>query len=130
MTRLGILFGCLFLLASPALATSEFGKQWKAEFTDKEVDEDWYKAVRKENCYICHVRGKKKDEARNEYGQSVHKFLKEKDFPKDYVKANPEEAKAKIVAGFKKANELKSKDGKVFGEKIKAKAFPATDAGE
>jgi hypothetical protein len=53
--------------------------------------------------------------------------LKEEDFPKDWVKANPEKAKEMIQAGFKKANEMKSKDGKVFGEKIKNNELTATD---
>jgi hypothetical protein len=60
----------------------------------------------------------------------VQKYLKAKDFPKDYLKENPEEAKEKILAGFKKANELKSKDGEVFGTKIKNNELPATDSGK
>ena len=59
----------------------------------------------------------------------MHKFLDGEDFPKDYIKENPEEAKSKIMEGFKKAGELKSKDGKTFAEKIKAEELPATDAG-
>ena len=43
---------------------------------------------------------------------------------------NPEEAKAKILAGFKKAGEHKSKDGKTFAEKIKNNEIPATNSGK
>ena len=55
--------------------------------------------------------------------------MKAEDFDKEYVKANPEEAREKIFAGLEKAGEMKSKDGKAFGEKIKNKEVPATDHG-
>lgn len=118
------------LLASPAMAISEFGKQWKNEFLGGEdVDEDFKSAGRKAGCYVCHVKGEDKKEVRNEYGQAVRKYLKAEDFPKEYVKDNPEEAKKKILEGFKKAGEHESKDGKKFGDKIKNNELPATDAG-
>ena len=67
MKRLAILFACL-MLASPAMAISEFGKQWKNEFLGGEdVDEDFKRAGRKAGCYVCHVKGedkKKRDEKR------------------------------------------------------------------
>ena len=129
MKRLAILFACL-MLASPAMAISEFGKQWKNEFLGGEdVDEDFKRAGRKAGCYVCHVKGEDKKKVRNEYGNAIHKFLKAEDFSKEYVKANPEEAKKKILEGFKKAGEAKSKDGKSFTDKIKNNELPATDAG-
>ena len=130
MKRLLILLGCLMLLANPALAISEFGKQWKGKFLGGEdVDEDFKRAGRKAGCYVCHVKGEDKKKVQNEYGLAVKKFLQAKDFPKDYVKANPEEAKKKILEGFKKAGEMKSKDGKKFAEKIENNELPATNAG-
>jgi len=130
MKRLALMFGLLVCLSSPSFAISEFGKQFKAQILESDdYTEDFKKSVKKAGCYACHVKGKKKEEARNEYGMAISKFLDHKDFPKDYLKDNPEEAKAKILEGFKKANELKSKDGRAFGEKIKANELPATDAG-
>ena len=129
MSRLIALFGCLVFLASPALATSEFSKQWKNEHLGEGADEAFVAAGRKAGCYICHVKEQDKKKVRNEYGMAVQEFLKAKDFPKDYVKANPEEAKKKILEGFKKAGEKKSKDGKTFAEKIENNELPATDAG-
>ncbi|QDT08525.1 hypothetical protein [Planctomycetes bacterium K23_9] len=134
MRRVAVLFAVLvasmWLTASPSLAISEFGKQWKNHYLGgDDVDKDFVKAGRKAGCYVCHVKGKEKKEARNEYGEAVHKFLKGKDFPKDYIKENPEEAKKKILEGFKKAGELKSKDEMKFAEKIKANKLPATDSG-
>lgn len=133
MKRLVALFGCLMLtmlLASPAMANSTFSKHWKSEFLGGEdVDEDFVKAGRKAGCYICHVKGEDKKKVHNEYGQSVKKYIKAKDFDKEWVKANPEEAKKRILAGFKKAAVHESKDGKKFGDKIKNNELPATDAG-
>ena len=130
MKRLVVVFGCLMFIASPAMAISEFGKQWKNEFLGGEdVDEDFKKAGRKAGCYVCHVKGEDKKKVRNEYGKALMKYLKAEDFPKDYVKANPEEAKKKILEGFKKAGEHESKDGKKFSAKIKENQLPATDAG-
>ncbi|MGB7345225.1 MAG: hypothetical protein WBD20_13505 [Pirellulaceae bacterium] len=133
MTRVAALFAvlCAFsvLSSSPASAISEFGKQWKNHYLGDGADADFVKAGRKAGCYVCHVKGKEKKEARNEYGEAIHKFLKGKDFPKEYIKENPDEAKAKILEGFKKAEELTSKDEQKFGDKIKANKLPATDSG-
>lgn len=129
MKRLAVMFGCLFLLATPAMAISEFGKQWKDEFLGDAASEDFKAAGRKAGCYVCHVKDQDKKKVRNEYGNAVQEYLKAADFPKEYLKANPEEAKAKILEGFKKAAEHESSDGEKFGEKIKANKLPATDSG-
>lgn len=129
MKRIALVMGILACMVSPSFAISEFGKQFKAQVMESEASEDFKKNVKKANCYVCHVKGEDKKKVRNEYGEAVHKFLDGKDFPKDYLKSNPEEAKKKILEGFKKAGEMKSSDGKTFAEKIKAEELPATDSG-
>ncbi|MCG8651558.1 MAG: hypothetical protein MI861_17080 [Pirellulales bacterium] len=129
MKRLALLFACLMFFATPAMAISEFSKQWKNEYLGDDAAADFKKIGRKAGCNVCHVKGEDKKKVRNEYGNALHKYLDSKDFPKDWVKENPEEAKKKILEGFKKAAEHKSKDGKKFGEKIKNGELPATDAG-
>ncbi len=130
MTRLAVLSACLMLLASPAMATSVFSKHWREEYLDRDkVDDEFYREGRRAGCYICHVKGHPdKKEVRNEYGQSVREYLREDDFPLDWVKENPEEAKKLILKGFKQANEHESADGDKFGDKLKAGKLPATDA--
>ena len=130
MKRFAVILGCLFIFASPASATSTFSRFWKKEYTDKEkASEEFIKKAKGASCNVCHIKGHpEKKKVRNEYGKAVHEYLKEKDFPKDWVKENPEEAQKKILAGFKKAGEHKSKDGKKFADKIKAGDLPATDA--
>ena len=118
------------LCSTPAMGISEFGKQWKNEYLGgDDVDEEFQKIGRKAGCYVCHVKGEDKKKVRNEYGNAVHKYLKAEDFPKEYIKENPEEVKTKILEGFKKAAEHESKDGKKFGDKIENNQLPATDAG-
>ncbi len=130
MKRFVMLFTCIALLASPAMATSEFSKQWKSKYlSGDDIDADFKTAARKAGCYVCHVKGEDKKKVRNEYGKAIHEFLKAEDFPKDWVKENPEEAKKKIFAGLEKAGEKKSKDGTAFAKKIKDNQLPATDAG-
>lgn len=131
MKRYAILFGCLAVLASPVLATSEFNKQWKEKYlSDESVDEDFKKTARKHGCYICHVVKEDKKKVRNEYGKAIHEFLKAEKFTKEYVKENPEKAQKEIFEGFEKAGEKKSSDGKTFAAKIKAGEVPATDSGK
>jgi len=128
MKRLASFFGCLILFASPAMATSDFGRQWKAEYLTDDTDEDFAKLAKKANCYVCHVKGEEKKEVRNEYGIALSKYLKAKELTKDYIKENADEAKKKFQEGFNKAGEAQSKDKKKFADKIKANELPATDA--
>jgi hypothetical protein len=116
-------------MVTPSFAISEFGKQFKAQVMESDASDEFKKTVKKANCYICHVKGEDKKKVRNEYGIAVHKYLDGEDFPKDYLKSNPEEAKAKILKGFEMAGKLKSTDEKTFAEKIEAEELPATNAG-
>lgn len=129
MKRLAMLFGCLLIFATPALAISEFNKQWKNEFLGEDADDTFKSVARKASCNVCHVKKEDKKKVRNEYGEAIHKYLDSKDFSKEWVKDNPEEAKKKILEGFKKAGEHKDKNGKKFSDKIKANELPATNAG-
>ena len=130
MSRLIALFGCLMLFVTPALATSEFSKEWKNEYLGEGADEGFVVVGRKAGCYVCHVKDHPdKKKARNEYGKAVHEFLKKDKFTKEYIKANPEKAREEMLEGFKKAGEKKSEDGRTFAEKLKNNELPATDAG-
>ena len=45
MKRLAVMFGCLMFFASPALAISEFGKQWKAEYLGDDASDDFKRSA-------------------------------------------------------------------------------------
>ena len=79
----------------PAMATSVFSTHWKNAYVKVDgVDEDFKKNAGRASCYICHIKNHPdKKKVRNEYGEAINKYLKMKDFEKDWVKANPEEAK-------------------------------------
>ena len=95
---------------------------WRAEFpADAVISFDTYL---KEHP----IKGEKKTE-HNEYGLAAKEFLDKEKLTKEFVKANPEQAKKLIVEGLKKAAEKSSKDGKKFADKLKAGELPATDAG-
>jgi len=130
MKRFAILFGCFAFLTSPVLATSDFSKQWKAKYYNDNENDDFRKMVRTQACYICHVYKEDKKKVRNEYGKAIHKFLKAEDYPKEWIKENPEEFKKKVYEGLEKAGELKSTDGKTFAEKLKNNEKPAADSGK
>jgi hypothetical protein len=129
LTALSFLFAAIAvssILAQPAHALGEFGKVWSKHYLGKDADPDFTKAMKKEGCNICHLKGEKKDK-RNEYGQALDKFLDKKEFPKDYYKNNEEEATKKIVEALKKAEAEESKSGQKFGDRIKANEKPASE---
>lgn len=138
MRRVLLIVLAASLMISPAMAISHFKKVWAEHYTPTgdapgagDVDPEFLKTTKKAGCNLCHVKGedKKKEEGRNEYGSALYKYLKAEDYEKDRIKAEPEKVQEEIIAAFKKVEEMKSKDGKTFGAKIKGKELPATDAG-
>lgn len=135
--RRALVFGLLaaMMMTSPAMAITHFRKVWNEHYVPRkgpgadEVDPEFRTAVRKAGCFVCHVKGEKKEEARNEYGNALHEYLDAENFDKERIKAEPEKVEKEILEAFKKVAEKKSKDGKTFGDKIKAGSLPATDAG-
>lgn len=120
----------VILMSTPTFATSEFSRQWKADYLGEDADPDFVKTARRASCYVCHIKGHPdKKEARNEYGRAMLEFLDKETYSRDYVKANPEEAAKQITAGFKKAGEKMSSSGETFAAKLKANKLPAEDAG-
>lgn len=131
MKRYAILFGCFAILASPALATSAFNKQWKEKYlSGDDVDKEFVKTARKHGCYICHVVKEDKKKVRNEYGKAIHEFLDAEKFTKEYIKENPEKAAEEMNKGFAEAGKKKSKSGETFAAKIEAGEVPAVDSGK
>ncbi len=135
MRRVLMLVMVAFVLQSPAMAITHFKKIWGEHYTPKKgepggdaVSEDFRKLTSKAACNVCHVKGEDKKKVRNEYGEALSKLLKAEDFSKERIKDEPEKVQEEIIAAFKAVEELKSKDDKTFGEKIKEGELPATDA--
>lgn len=110
-------------MATPAFATKEFGLQFKDTYAKENENKDFVKLVEDAKCNVCHIE-KENKKKRNEYGEAVATLLKKKDFPPDRFKKEPEKCKEEIEAAFKKVEEMKAKDEKTFGDKIKDGKLP------
>lgn len=111
------------MAASPAFAIKEFNDAWTAMYVKDSKNEGFKKLAGDAKCNVCHIQGANKKE-RNPYGTEAAKLLKKKDFPKDRFTKDAEGCKKEIEAAFKKIEEMKAKDGKTYGEKMKAGELP------
>lgn len=127
MKRLGFVVVLTLTLSSPAFAITELGKLWKEHYVTDKSPEAFATAVKKANCNVCHVKGKEKKEVNNEYGNSLKDLVDAEDIKKR-LKTEPEKVKQEVIEHFKKVEATKAKDGKTFGDRIKAGELPATDA--
>lgn len=84
-------------------------------------------SLKKNQCALCHIPGadkKAKGHALNDFGKAVHDNFKHKDFTAADKAGEKDKAMEILVAGLKKAAEVKNADGKAFGELIKAGEMP------
>ena len=130
MTRvlsLAVVFGiAMSWTASPAFAIKPFNDQFKATYSKNNENKEFVKLMEEAKCNLCHIEGAKK-EKRNEFGEAVATLLKKKEFDAERLKKEPEKCKEEMEKAFKKAEEMKAKDGMTFGEKIKAGKLPGGD---
>ena len=77
--RLTILL-TIVLCATPVSAISLFNKHWQTHYLTDNSNESFVSAARKAGCYVCHVKGKPKQEVRNEYGAALARYLDADDF--------------------------------------------------
>jgi hypothetical protein len=111
------------LLTSPVQAMPPFNKEFLKLYVEPAKDAPLAKAIEKVKCNVCHEGTAKKN--KNEYGIAVGKLLKKTEFGPDKISADPEGKAKEIVEALKKVEAEKSKDGKTFGEKMKAGSLPA-----
>ena len=110
-------------LSTPAFAIKQFGDAWKDYYEKPSTNDDFKKLVADAKCNVCHIQGEKKTK-HNPYGEEIEQLLKKADFPKDPLdKWTPKDREA-VEAAFKKVENIKSKEGKTYGEKIKAGELP------
>ncbi|MFO0904933.1 MAG: hypothetical protein U0939_18145 [Pirellulales bacterium] len=104
--------------SSPAFAVPGFKKAFDDRYPElKGVSEE-------QKCNLCHYGKSKKN--KNDYGVALSELLKKENFKEDRVKAEPDKVKEEYDAAFKKVEEVKSKSGETFGERLKAKKAPGT----
>lgn len=108
---------------SLVMAQKPYGDAWKAFYVDGSKDEGFIKLAGEAKCNVCHIQGANKKE-RNPYGAEAVAVFKANSINKDLPKKDPEGFKKSIQTAFKALEEIKGKDGKTFGEKIKAGQLP------
>lgn len=109
-----------------AFAIKEFNDAWSELYTKSDENPELKKRAAEAKCNVCHIQGENKKK-HNPYGDEVHKLLEKKNFPKERFKKEPEKVKEEIEAAYKKIEEIKAKDGKTYGEKMKAGELPGGD---
>jgi hypothetical protein len=110
-------------MSPSAFAIIPFSKEFAKLYVEPAKDSPFAKEVEKVKCNVCH-EGTTSKKMRNEYGMAVGKLLKKADFGPDKLKDDPEGTSKAIAEALKKVEGEKSKDGKTFGEKIKAGKLP------
>lgn len=106
-----------------AFAQKAYNDAWLETYTKDGKNEALAKLAGEAKCNVCHIQGASKKE-RNPYGVEAAKLFKEGGVNKDAPKKDPEGFKKNIAAAFTKLEAIKAKDGKTFGEKIKAGELP------
>lgn len=121
---------CLFVAAiafsftNSAFAVGAFQKQFVKSYTSEKNNKDYFEAVAKAKCNVCHYGKSKK--MRNDYGVALSKLLDKSEFKTSLVKADPEGAEKKILAAFEKVAKMKNAKGVTYGELIKKSELPGT----
>ena len=122
MNRLGILalagVVALVLNVQSVSALPAFNKQFLETYKEASI----LPAAKEAKCNVCHYGKSKK--LRNDYGQTLKKFVTKEDYKK--LKDDKEALKKKIEDAFKACLKEKSTSGKTFGELIKAGKLPGT----
>ena len=120
----GLSFG---MAARPAFATKPYGEAWTAFYLKDSNNAEFKKLGEEAKCNVCHIDKEDKKKVRNPYGVEAQKLINKNTIAPAKFKSEPDKAKAEIEAAFKKLEEVKAKDGKTFGEKIKAGQLPGGD---
>lgn len=111
-----------------ALADKIFGTEFTKRYVTKDTPEEWQKAVKKAKCYLCHVKGKRK-ELCNTYGDALSRFLDPKKYEKDRCKNEPDAVAQEIQTALEKVEAEKSPRGVTYGELFKSRELPPPKLG-
>ncbi len=124
MKKLGLALVCLFmvgLVARMSEARPDYKKAAEAKWGESKIAE----VIKTEKCNLCHFGKTKKN--RNDLGKALMKCgLSEEKYAE--MKSDKEKLAKFVTEVLAKAEgEKSSKDGKTFGDLIKAGEDPSTD---
>jgi len=120
-----ILAGFALSTVSPVFAIKQFKDAFGENYAGDTANADFKKLVEEAKCYVCHVKGEKK-EVRNTYGTALHEALEKVKFPVKEFKKNPEKFAAQVKEIFKSVEPEASGDEqhKTFADRMKANLLP------
>lgn len=129
--RIALVLWVILGVAVPNLwGMTEFKKAFTERYAPKTAPADFQKLVRKTGCYVCHVRGKKRD-VRNAYGEELAKLIpgdaaerKAEAKKQGQMKQEVDKMLAELEDAFGKVEAMKAADGTTYGERIKAGKLP------
>ncbi|MBC8355270.1 MAG: hypothetical protein H8E66_25115 [Planctomycetes bacterium] len=122
----------LAAIPDAALAISPFKKAFDEQYVKNRGDEDFKTAFRKDGCYVCHVKKKKKDIV-NHYGNELAKLIpgnvkerldKARKDGRDAKTAEEEKTVKELAEAMKKVEGMKSPSGVTYGELFKSHQLP------
>jgi len=125
----------LVLFSSTSLALSPFKKSFDEKYVKNSGDAEFQTAFRKQGCYVCHVKGQKKEFV-NAYGHELAKLIEgnakerldaARKNGKAAQKAEEEKILEELKAVFTKVETVKSPDGVTYGEMFKSHKLPALE---
>ena len=123
----------LLVISDPASASSKFKKSFDEKYVKESGNEEFQATFRKENCYVCHVKDKKKDEFVNHYGNELAKLIPGNvDERLDQARkdgraardAEQEKVLKELAEAMKKVESVKSPSGVTYGELFKSHQLP------
>lgn len=122
----------LFAISNLSLANSSFKKVFDDRYVKDSGNEEFQTAFRKDNCYVCHVKEKKKDFV-NHYGNELAKLLpgnvkerldEARKDGRDAKDAEEEKVLKELAEAMKKVEAMKSPSGVTYGELFESHQLP------
>lgn len=126
----------LLAISPSVLASSPFKKSFDEKYIKESGDEAFQAAFRKENCYVCHVKEKKKELFVNHYGNELAKLIpgnveqrldEARKDGRDARTAEKEKVLKELVEAMKKVEAIKSPSDVTYGELFKSRQLPPHD---
>jgi cytochrome c553 len=120
------------VVANAAFANSPFKKVFDERYVKDSGNEEFQAAFRKDGCYVCHVKDKKKDIV-NHYGNELAKLIpgnveqrldEARKGGRAARDAEEEKVLKELAEAMQKVEEIESPSGVTYGELFKSHQLP------
>jgi hypothetical protein len=122
----------LLVIPQAAVAISPFKKVFDGQYVKDSGNEEFQAAFRKDNCFVCHVKEKKKEFV-NHYGNEIAKLIpgnvqdrldEARKDGRDAKTAEEENVLKELAEALKKVEAVKSPSGVTYGELFRSHQLP------